>query len=84
MSNKLKRNLALAGISSRCYTIDDMEMVEQFKNTSKYKKWKKEKDNQVKELSKRKSRSKAIEDVYGEYTPSYMKLHIIDKPRLRI
>ena len=41
MANRLKRNLALAGISSRCYTVDDMELAEQFKQTTKYKKWKK-------------------------------------------
>ena len=39
MANRLKRNLALSGISSRCYTVDDMEMIEQFKTTNKYKKW---------------------------------------------
>lgn len=44
MANRLKRNLALSGISSRCYTVDDMEMIEQFKTTNKYKKWKEEKN----------------------------------------
>ena len=27
---------------------------------------------------------KAIEEVYKDYTPEYMKLKVIDKPRLRI
>ena len=84
MSNRLKRNLALSGISSRCYTVDDMEMVEQFKTTNKYKKWKEEKNKQIDKLSRRKVRSKAIEEVYKDYTPSYMKLKVIDKPRLRL
>ena len=84
MANRLKRNLALAGISSRCYTVDDMEMIEQFKTTNKYKKWKEEKNKQIDKLSKRKGRSKAIEEVYKDYIPSYMKLKVIDKPRLRL
>ena len=50
MANKLKRSLALAGISSRCYTVDDLELVEQFKQTVKYKKWKESKDKKVKNL----------------------------------
>ena len=84
MANRLKRNLALSGISSRCYTVDDMEMIEQFKTTNKYKKWKEEKNKQIDKLSRRKERSKAIEEVYKDYTPSYMKLKVIDKPRLRL
>lgn len=84
MANRLKRNLALSGISSRCYTVDDMEMIEQFKTTNKYKKWKEEKNRQIDKLSKRKGRDKAIEEVYKDYTPSYMKLKVIDKPRLRL
>lgn len=51
MANRLKRNLALSGISSRCYTVDDMEMIEQFKTTNKYKKWKEEKNKQIDKLS---------------------------------
>ena len=47
MANRLKRNFALAGISSRCYTVEDMEMIEQFKQTTKYKKWKENKDKKV-------------------------------------
>lgn len=31
MANRLKRNLALSGISSRCYTVDAIKMIEQFK-----------------------------------------------------
>lgn len=84
MANRLKRSLALSGISSRCYTVDDMEMVEQFKTTAKYKKWKEDKDNKIKRLSKRTGRKKAVEEVYKDYKPAYMKLHVIDKPRLRI
>lgn len=64
MANRLKRNLALSGISSRCYTVDDMEMIEQFKTTNKYKKWKEEKNKQIDKLYRRKGRSKAIEEVY--------------------
>ena len=84
MANRLKRQFALAGISSRCYTIDDMDMTEQFKSTVKYKKWKDEKDAQIKKLTKRKGRRKAVEEVYKDYKPSYMKMHVIDKPRLRL
>lgn len=84
MSNRLKRDLALAGISSRCYTVDDMEMVEQFKNTAKYRKWKEEKERKRMSLSKRKGKWKAAEEVYGDYTPSYMKLKVNGKPRLRV
>ena len=84
MANKLKRNFALAGISSRCYTVEDMEMVEQFKQTTKYKKWKENKDKKVKALSKKIGRKKALEEVYKDYTPSHMKLKVISKPRLRI
>lgn len=84
MANKLKRNLALAGISSRCYTVDDMELIEQFKQTAKYRKWKETKDKEVKKVSRKKGKRKAIEEVYKDYTPEYMKLKVIDKPRLRI
>lgn len=84
MSNKLKRNFALAGISSRCYTCDDMEMVEQFKTTNKYKKWKEEREKKRKRLIKKKGKDKAFEEAYGDYTPSYMKLKINGKPRLRV
>lgn len=84
MANKLKRSLALAGISSRCYTIDDMELIEQFKQTAKYRKWKETKDKEVKKVSRKKGKRKAIEEVYKDYTPEYMKLKVIDKPRLRI
>ena len=84
MANKLKRSLALAGISSRCYTVDDMELIEQFKQTAKYRKWKETKDKEVKKVSRKKGKRKAIEEVYKDYTPEYMKLKVIDKPRLRI
>lgn len=85
MSNKLKRNFALAGISSRCYTVDDIEMIEQFKTTSKYKKWKEEKESKRKKILKKSHNyKKAYEVAYGNYTPSHLKLKIIDKPRLRI
>lgn len=84
MANKLKRNLALAGISSRCYTVDDMELIEQFKQTAKYRKWKEIKDKEVKKVSRKKGKRKAVEEVYKDYTPEYMKLKVIDKPRLRI
>ena len=84
MSNKVKRNLALAGISSRCYTVDDMEMIEQFKTTNKYKKWKKEREDKRKKLIKKKGVKKAFEETYGDYTPSYKKLKVVCKPRLRI
>lgn len=84
MANKLKRNFALAGISSRCYTIDDMELTEQFKHTAKYRKWKETKDKEVKKVSRKKGKRKAIEEVYKDYTPEYMKPKVIDKPRLRI
>ena len=39
-----------------------MEMIEQFKTTNKYKKWKEEKNKQIDKLSRRKGRSKAIEE----------------------
>ena len=84
MANKLKRSLALAGISSRCYTVDDMELVEQFKQTAKYKKWKESKDKEVKSLSKKVGRKKALEEVYKDYTPEHMKFKVVSKPRLRI
>lgn len=85
MSNKLKRNFALAGISSRCFTVDDMEMIEQFKTTSKYKKWKEEREQKRKRVLRKKHNYKeAFDKAYGDYVPSYMKLKIIDKPRLRV
>lgn len=85
MSNKLKKNFALAGISSRCYTVEDMEMMEQFKTTSKYKKWKEEREQKRKKILKKTHNYKeAFDAAYGDYTPSYMKLKVIDKPRLRV
>ena len=84
MVNKLKRSLALAGISSRCYTVDDLELVEQFKQTAKYKKWKESKDKKVKSLSKKVGRKKALEEVYKDFTPEHMRFKVISKPRLRI
>lgn len=85
MSNKLKRNFALAGISSRCYTVDDMEMAEQFKSTLKYKKWKEDREKvRKKSLKKNHNIKEAFNEAYGDYTPSYMKLKIIGKPKLRL
>ena len=63
MANRLKRNLALAGISSRCYTVDDMELAEQFKQTTKYKKWKESKDKEVKNLSRKVGRKKSPSEI---------------------
>lgn len=82
--NRLKRKFALAGISSRCYTVDDFEMAEQFKTTTRYKKWKRFKERRRKELSKKVGYKKAFEEVYGDYTPSYMRLKVIGKPKLKI
>ena len=84
MANRLKRNLALAGISSRCYTVDDMELAEQFKQTTKYKKWKESKDKEVKNLSRKVGRKKALEEVYKDFTPEHMRFKVISKPSLRI
>jgi hypothetical protein len=83
MANRLKRNLALANISSRCYTVDDMEMTEQFKKTIKYRKWKEDKDSKVKTLSKKIGRKKALDEVYKDFTPEYMKFKVMGKPKLR-
>ena len=84
MANRWKRNLALAGISSRCYTVDDMELVEQFKQTTKYKKWKESKDKEVKNLSRKVGRRKALEEVYKDYTPEHRRFKVVSKPRLII
>lgn len=85
MANRLKRNLALSGISSRCYTVDDVEMIEQFKQTTKYKKWKDSKETKRKKVFKKcHNYNKALEEAYEGYVPSYMKLKVIDKPRLRL
>lgn len=78
-----KRRLALAGISTKCYTVDDMEMVEQFKTTNKYKKWKADKEDKRKKALRKKSYKEAFEDAYGDYTPSYLKFQFSSKPRFR-
>lgn len=78
MGNQLKRRFALAGLSSRCYTVEDMEMVDQFRETAKYKKWKKE------FKTKSKDRKKNNKDSDWDGKPSYMKLKVISEPRLRI
>lgn len=83
MSNNLKKRFALAGLSSRCYTVDDMEMVEQFKTTNRYKKWKEERENKRHKLIKKVGKRKAFEEAYEDYTPSYMSLKVVGKPRCR-
>lgn len=87
MSNRLKRNLALAGISSSCYTSYDMEMVEQFKQTNEYKNWKKSKNDEVSKLAKKRkgaSYKKIYEEVYKDYKPSYLKYKVVSNPRLTV
>ena len=84
MANRLKRSFALAGISSSCYTVDDMEMMEQFTTTNKYRKWKEDRENRRKKIARKRGSKKAFEEVYGDYTPAYMKLKVNGKPRLRI
>ena len=82
--DKWKKRLALSGISSRCYTVDDFEMAEQFKTTVKYKKWKADRENKRKKALKKKDPKEAFKEAYGDYTPSYLKLQVTGKPRLRI
>lgn len=82
-----KHNLAMSGISTRCFTVDDMELIEQFKTTNKYKKWKQERENKRKQLLKEKSykgdKERAFKEAYGDYTPSYNKLQVCTNVRAR-
>lgn len=84
MANRLKRKFALAGISARCFTVDDMEFIEQFKTTKKYREWKDSREIKRKKISKKKGKDKAYEETYGDFTPSYNKLRQVCKPRLRL
>lgn len=80
-----KHRLVMSGISTRCYTVDDMEMAEQFKTTAKYRKWKEERENKRKKLLKRRkvTKKEAFEKAYGDYTPEYNKLKVCSDVRAR-
>lgn len=55
MSNQVKRRQAIAGMQVRSYTVYDMELLEQYKQTNEYKK-KEEKKQQLIKAAKKKGK----------------------------
>ena len=67
MANQIKRKLALAGIPVKSYSVYDMELLEQYKQTNEYKK----KEKYKKELiAKAKKKGKvSYDEIYDKVYP---------------
>lgn len=74
--NNWKGKYARAGISTRCYTVYDEEMVEQYKTTAAYRRWKKEYMEYKNGKNKKfKNKNKACLSSHGSYIPAHARFH---------